>query len=169
MPVKRFRETVFVGVDPGKNGGVALLYSFNEDAIKTHSMPETELDLWNLFNEIKSLGCDIIAVIERVHAMPKNGVVSMFEFGRGYGSLRMALTAIGASWEDVPPQKWMKALNVKKNAEKDQKLKLLQFAQQLYPKLELWKQPKSLGRQKAVCDALLIATYCKRKHTGGLG
>lgn len=163
--IRKQNDCVYVGIDPGKSGGIAAIWE--DESVDLQPMPETELDVWRYLNELQKMG-RVVAVIERVHAMPKQGVTSMFTFGQGYGSLRMALTAIGASWEDVPPQTWMKALNVKKAKEQDQKLKLLQFAQQLYPDLELWKQSKSLGRQKAVCDALLIATYCKRKHTGGL-
>ena len=161
-------ETIYLGVDPGKGGGLAILYSFNPTAIRVIPMPPTELEIWAVFYGIQGLGISVKAMIERVHSMPQQGVASMFSFGQSYGSLRMALTAIGASWEDVPPQTWMKALNIPSGSkdQASQKEKLRKVTQQLYPKLEIWSQPKSLGRQRAICDALLIAHYCKLRNEG---
>src|SRR5688572_30454082 len=129
--------TVFIGVDPGKQGGLVALTSSD---IVYAPMLGTERDVWDWFQNFR--GNEIKAVVERVHAMPKNGAVSMFTFGQGYGMLRMALTAIECSWEDVTPQSWMKAMGIslgKGNATDDKKEKLRAHAQRLFPKLEVWR------------------------------
>ena len=175
MPRLLNTDAIYVGIDPGKAGGLVALFPSGE--IRCEVMPETEYDLWAWFTNLNPTGirgmtCPIVAVIERVASSPQMGVSSAFTFGKGYGGLRMALTAIEASWEDITPQTWMKALHIpsgtKSGNHKDQKLKLKKVAQQLYPKLPIWSEPKSLGRQMAICDALLIATYCERKHKGTL-
>jgi len=140
-------------------------------------MPETEMDIWNWFDEtMNSHGgssLPIKALLERVWAAPmagrKQGGSSMFTFGQNFGSMRMALTAIGAEWETPTPQQWMKGLGipvVKDESQPQRKERLRGVAQKLLPKLELWKEPRSLGKQRAVADALLIAIYCQRKHNG---
>jgi hypothetical protein len=84
----------------------------------------------------------------------------------------MALTSAGIPFEPIRPQAWQKALGItprkKTESKPDFKNRLRAKAQQLYPSLPLWSEPKSKGKQLALCDALLIATYCKRKYLGQL-
>lgn len=134
-------------------------------------MPETERDIWLWFRDLGQFHITH-AVIENVHAMPSQGVTSMFSFGKIYGLLRMALIAAEIPFEEVGPRTWQKALGVvpkKKEESKVQfKQRLLALAQQLYPNLEIWTQKKSKNKQLAICDAILLATYCQRKQEGRL-
>lgn len=184
--IDRLLETsIYLGIDPGIKGGIVALIpdwllshggvynefgeKFNNPVVYT-PMPITELDLWNSLIGFKphSLQCSIIACIEQVHSMPKQGVKSMFTFGQNYGSLRMALTILtqetGGAWHTVRSQEWMKALKIPSKAGEEyneRKERLRGIAQRMYPTLPIWSEPKSLGRQRAICDALLIARYCK--------
>lgn len=170
------RQNIYVGIDPGQSGGMALLTG---RTIISAVMPESDLDVWRWLDSVAeknperhAWGINVFAVIEKVHSMPKQGVASSFTFGRGVGFLHGCLTAAGIPYEAVPPQTWMKALGIpprKKSAGKAEgKAALLNHAQRLYPQLSLWKEPRSRGRQLAICDALLIATFCQRKHEGRL-
>lgn len=168
---KQKSEPVYLGIDPGKTGGIVIFSSIpGYSPITLISMPQTEHDIWRVFEAIQSHGRTVRAVIEKVWGMPNQSSVAMFNFGHGYGNLRMALTAISAEWEEITPQAWMKALAIpsgKKGEDKGtKKLKLKVKAQQLYPRLSIWDEAKY--KQMAICDALLIATYCKRKYEGKL-
>lgn len=167
MPPRIPAKARYIGIDPGASGGIAVVTSHQ---FEVTAMPRTLLHLWEL---ISSLAGNSRAVIESVHAMPKQGVTSSFTFGRGYGGLLMALTAAKIPFEEVRPQAWQKCLGIsprKKDEPKGElKLRLLRKAQQLYPTLLLWNEPKSKGKQLAVCDALLIATYCQRICHGKVG
>lgn len=163
---------IYIGIDPGQNGGLVALFSSGKiDAVP---MPQTERGIWEWFSEFNDLVVprQLTAVIEKVHSMPDQGVASSFKFGIGYGYLRMALIAAGIPFEEVDPRAWQKGVGIppkKKEESKPQwKNRLLALAQQLHPSLELWREKKAKGRQLAVADALLIATYCKRKHEGKL-
>lgn len=127
--------------------------------------------MWNWFNRTNVV-TSVNAVIEKVHAMPGQGVTSMFSFGMTYGLTRMALIASQTPFEEVNPRSWQKALGITpkgKDETKDAfKLRLLALAQQLYPKLHIWTVPRSKGQQLAICDALLIARYCQLKCEGKL-
>jgi crossover junction endodeoxyribonuclease RuvC len=52
------------------------------------------------------------AWIERVHAMPKQGVTSSFAFGLSYGLARGVLAALGVSVTLVTPQEWKKSFRL---------------------------------------------------------
>lgn len=159
----------YIGIDPGKAGGLACL---SRGAVWTKPMPETDRDLWDWFPTTLRAGEKYRAVVERVHSSPQMGVASAFTFGRGYGAILMALTAAGIPFEEVLPKAWMRGMGVTRKAGWETarwKQRLRAKAQQLYPDLPLWREPRSVGRQLAVADALLIATYCKRKHEGTLG
>ena len=95
------------------------------------------------------------AFLEKVHAMPGQGVTSMFTFGRNLGFLRGLLVGYGLPFEDVPPQTWQKGVGVggsyptkahRKRAHK-------QLAEQLFPRTKI---------TLADADALLIAEYGHR-------
>lgn len=166
----------YVGIDPGKQGGIVLISPIS---VVWWSIPETELDLWNVFTTVQALTCrGAYACIENVHASPQGGVSSMFTFGYGYGRLRLGLVAIGLPHDLVRPQEWQGALNIpsrkkgtgpkigfrKSGGEKDKEWKerLRARAQQVFPALSLWRESKKM--QYAIADALLIAEYCRRKY-----
>lgn len=106
---------IFVGVDPGLKGGIAFLDP-GSMRLKIHDMPvgksssgKNVVDLRILAQILNPGDYDrAIAVIERVHAMPKDSKAGAFSFGEGYGGLRMAV--IGHGYEDryVTPAAWKK-------------------------------------------------------------
>ena len=175
--IKEANGFLFVGIDPGsQSGGVAVIDS-RAEIVLAEPMPKSEVEIWNLFLRIQDHGKKLFAVIERVHAMPQQGISSSFTFGQNYGAMRLALAASGCSYDEVLPKAWMAALSIpttsttnhngvkKKAAEvrAEQKEKLRLKAHQLFPRYDLWSRPKSLGTQRMVCDALLIALYCRSR------
>lgn len=152
--------TAYIGIDPGQSGGIAIIDKFQ---VQVSPMPTTERDIWKWLLETTVEYIVIRALIEKVHSMPKQGVVSSFKFGMGYGVLRMALTGLGIPFEEVTPQRWIKALEIpyrKKTETKTQfKNRLKAKAQQMYPGVDVTLK---------TADALLIATYCQRKYEKGI-
>jgi crossover junction endodeoxyribonuclease RuvC len=49
-----------------------------------------------------------IAYVERVHAMPKQGVSSVFQFGHGVGIIHGVLAAMVIPMKLITPQAWKK-------------------------------------------------------------
>jgi hypothetical protein len=161
MPkVVRVRDKMtYIGIDPGKSGGIAVIQGRKVECFR---MPNTEKDGWSIFAENKE--GRVFAVIEKVHSMPGQGVKSMFSFGQNYGFLRGCLTAAQIPFEEITPQAWQKGLSIPPRAKTETKPqfkeRLRQKAQQLFPQEAVWG--RTLGEQRAVCDALLIAEYCRR-------
>ncbi len=92
-----------------------------------------------------------MAVVERVSAMPGNGAVSMFNFGRSYGDVRGVIGALDIPLHFVTPQKWKKHFGL--TSDKDQsRLRAIR----MFPAVaDQFKRKKDDGR----AEAALIALY----------
>lgn len=153
---------IYIGIDPGLSGGLAILAAEGA-VVSAVPMPSTDADVFAHLDA--SAGVDIFepkatsarAILERVSASPQMGVTSAFTFGKGYGGLRMALTAAGIPFDEVTPQKWQKAMQCLTGGDKNVSKRR---AQQLFPQVKI---------THAIADALLIAEYCRRFHLGMLG
>jgi len=141
---------LYLGIDPGRSGACALV---GDEGAWTIKCTATERDLWEWLDEHAITAAR--AVIEKVHAMPGQGVTSMFRFGESYGSLRAWLIALSVPFEAVTPGRWQKVFGLmgkwrsnreKKNAHKAR-------AQELFPGVTV---------THAVADALLLAEYARR-------
>ena len=144
-------STVYVGVDPGASGGIAVLWPNGPEA---HKMPATEADLLCLMHDIAIRVAEermgITGALEKVHSMPGQGVSSSFKFGMGYGGLRMAMLAANIPFRDVQPQAWQRSLGCLTGGDKNISKAM---AQQLFPSVKI---------THAIADALLIAEWLRR-------
>ena len=141
---------LIIGIDPGKNGGIAVVDSDTNDVVDVVSMPGTVKDISDFIERYKDASC---AVLETVHSMPGQGVASMFTFGQYYGYVQMAVVAHKIRCIDVLPSKWQQALGVKaKKGEPKSvhKNELKGLAQKLFPDTKVTLKN---------ADALLLAEY----------
>ena len=144
-------DKIYIGIDPGKSGGICFLM---DDDIKTFKCPTTTHDM----TEELILAKDIrkcTAIVEKVWSFPGQGVKSVFSFGYNYGLWIGILSALKIPYILVPPNKWIKYYSVPKLERKDRKNYLKQLAQQMYPnhKITLYN-----------ADAILLANYLKKTH-----
>jgi hypothetical protein len=141
---------IFLGIDPGKSGGV---FAFGDLRIPIiHKCPDTIKDMAELIWEIKSLDARYYTVIELVHSFPGNGSVSSFKFGRNYGEWLGILAALSMPYVQVSPNKWMKHFGAMPKEKKDRKNHIKHLAQQRFPDLKI---------TLATSDAVLMALYAK--------
>lgn len=138
----------YIGIDPGKSGAIAAICG---ESITTIRLKETEADVSDWLASIA--GEDCFAILESVHAMPKQGVSSTFKFGQSFGFLRGILIAHKVPFETVTPQKWQQTLSCRSKGDKNvTKAK----AQELFPSQKV---------VHATADALLLAEYCRRSKS----
>ena len=142
---------VFIGVDPGQSGGVAVVFGEN-GGVAWPLRKMTERDISDLFVELRYKRV-AMAVIEKVHSMPKQGVASSFKFGVNYGFLRGMLCAHRLRFTEVTPAKWQRVMECRTKGDKNV---TKARAQQLFPDLKI---------THATADALLIAEYGRRVHS----
>lgn len=107
-------SAIIIAVDPGKTGAVAALDQ-DGNLHDTWDMPVIDkrvcapllADLLVPLQRVAEL-----CVIEDVHAMPKQGVTSMFTFGRGLGVVEGVALGAGIPVRWVSPAKWKRALGL---------------------------------------------------------
>lgn len=137
-----------MGIDPGKTGGISIVYDVGDAEV--HKMPATIPDVVDLIISLKHKAS--ICVLEKVHAMPKQGVTSVFTFGTGFGVLQAALAAAKIPVMLVSPAKWQMALGCKSGGKKNV---TKAAAQRLFPDIKM---------THALADALLIGEYGRRTY-----
>lgn len=140
---------LYIGIDPGKSGAIAFIPSEGEAwTIKNTS---TDQELVEAVEEAIEQSDSVFCMIERVSAMPGNGVSSMFKFGGSFYSLQMLCTALRVPFELVSPAQWQRFLGCLTKGDKNVSKAR---AQNLFPYLKVIH---------ANADALLIAEYGRRK------
>lgn len=162
---------LYVGIDPGKNGGIVTINS--EGVLKLYPIPKikTNVDyreLYSIFNAIE--GDNIYCVIEEVHSVFGSSAKSNFNFGYISGVLLgMIISREDISYEMVPPKKWQKEIwsssdiVKKENGRNDTKATSLLAAKRLFPGESFLATPRSKKPHDGLYDAALLAEYCKRK------
>ncbi|MFA5036784.1 MAG: hypothetical protein WC479_06380 [Candidatus Izemoplasmatales bacterium] len=151
---------IYVGIDPGKDGGIAALY---DDGIalvakKTPLMSDNELDLTqitSLLEGLKSRGI-VQVTIEKVHSMPGQGVASMFSFGMTTGMLHGVVAALGIPRFLVAPQTWKKKILYDTAKDKNA---AIEYCARVYPQISLLATPRSQKAHTGIADAICIARY----------
>lgn len=167
---------VYVGVDPGKSGGIAALFS-SED-LRLWKMPKSFFEILPVLQEITNAanGRPVVCTMEKVNGYIGgrfNPGAAMFVFGQNFGHLEAFLFVAGIQVVQVQPSVWIKYFSMKKEtvtrlvkkrktgevqkitgkeAQPHWKRRLLNKAQTLYPKTKIHLD---------VADAVLLAHYCR--------
>ena len=150
-----------IGIDPGISGAIAAYDGSNvyvED-VPTLSIKKTKgkgeknvinmAGLADLFNFMFA-GADH-AYIERVGAMPGQGVTSMFNFGKAAGTLEMGLAMMQVPYTVISPVEWKAKMGLNNDGEKSRMRAL-----QLFPRQAAYFQRK-MDHNRA--EAGLLAWY----------
>ena len=122
-----------------------ILLEALDHAVDAENLPEG--------TNVEPLGLHLHAYIERAQAMPKQGVTSMFNYGKGFGLWLGLLIGIGIPYTLVSPIRWKKVMLP--DMAKDKGASLLR-AKQLFPQCSAQLQ---LVKDHNKAEALLIAAY----------
>jgi crossover junction endodeoxyribonuclease RuvC len=154
-----------IGIDPGISGAIAVFDWYTKSLVEVVDMPTLEVDSGktkkrhisavSLANHL-TLFSNAHVVTEKVGAMPGQGVVSMWNFGRSAGIIEGVVAALRMPHTYVTPQTWTKGVG--RAAGKDASR---MRAMELFPtRAELFKRAKDDGR----ADAALIAYWYITKN-----
>ena len=154
-----------IGIDPGISGAISVFSRFPSTLHDVVDMPTLEVDSGKtkkrhisaaVIRDILVCYPEAHVVIEKVGAMPGQGVVSMWNFGRSAGIIEGVVAALRNPHTYVTPATWTKAVG--RAAGKDASR---MRAMELFPsKAELFKRAKDDGR----ADAALIAYWYLTRH-----
>ena len=95
-----------IGIDPGQKGAICILI---DGAATFYPMPKTP----DYLAEIIKAHCkgQYHVFVEKAQAMPKNGAVGMFNYGRGFGEILGILAYHKAPFTLVHPRTWCKIMH----------------------------------------------------------
>ncbi len=156
---------MLLGIDPGLTGAWALLSATDGSMVAADDLPITRwgkaawidpMQLTELL--LPHIGTHtVVAYVEQVHAMPKNGCIAAFSQGMTMGSVLASVQVIGASLQLVQPLAWKTAMGVrgdKSDSGPARKQRSRERASLMYPKARL-----SRVKDHNLAEALLIARY----------
>lgn len=158
---------VWIGIDPGLDGAVAWI----DDRSAGVTVADTPVLTYHqgrkvrreyMFSTMRQLledmtdrGVPQLATLERVGAMPGQGVASMFAMGHGLGVWKGLLAGLGIPFQLVTPVVWKRRYGL---LHKDKDASRV-VAQQRFPRIDL-----QLKKHHGRADALFLALYGKERH-----
>ncbi len=164
------KTAAYVGIDPGLTGALALYapqvhvpFTGSQPMVEVYDTPLVEvngkrtLNLWSIAEMLKtwSREWDIRqVVVEKVNAMPGQGVTSVFSFGFSAGSAQQAVASAGLPLTLIHPATW-KAMYGLRGGRENKDASRAKASQLLPTFANLWSRKKDDGRAEAV----LLAHY----------
>ena len=152
---------IIIGIDPGINGAISIIE--NKKILEVYDTP-TMIDgkknkrqinsaqVTNIIKERLNKDKEVVVVVEQVHAMPGQGVTSMFNFGQSFGVIKGICAALSLPIFFVRPSKWKKYFNLIKTNKDASRTKVIEAYPEISSKLH---RKKDSNR----ADAILIALY----------
>lgn len=147
---------IYIGIDPGKDGAMAIIETIEKEIQLVYVVVFSENQYKKELESISDIQC--VCCLERVGAMPGQGVTSMFKFGENYGFIQGLLKAYGISYEVVTPQKWKKEFQI--TGDKNSSVAV---CKRLFPDVNLRKTERCKKDHDGMAEALLMAEYARRK------
>lgn len=160
---------LFIGVDVGLDGGIAMLFPGGKAVAARTPTLERKVGgkkrrtydigalMMSLRAPVHAYGTgQTIAVIEQVHSHPKQSVTSQFSLGYGRGVYEALFTALEIPFELVSPNLWKKEMV---GVGQDKGASILK-CHQLFPGV-------AIGRSHGMAEALLLAEWIRRRVNGG--
>ncbi len=156
----------YIGIDPGKSGGITRLY---KGYIESFKCPDSAEGMSSLFKNMLQF-CDVKIplkntklVMERVWARPSNSTRSAFAYGVNYGQWLGIFASYGIQINTILPTEWIRYYNCDKKLEYNERKRWLkQKAQVILTnyRAHCWKGVATLN----LADSILIAHYGKKEY-----
>ena len=146
-----------IGIDPGKSGALAVIYTDEDNKpfrVKVIPFEETA------YRDALATCVDsrVVCCLEKVGAMPGQGVVSMFNFGQNFGFIQGLLQANKIPYQLIPPQTWKKEFSLSSDKQSS-----IDVCKRLFPDISLMATPRSRKENDGMAEALLLAEFARRR------
>ena len=126
---------IYIGIDPGQKGGIAILY--DNGLLLTE--PYSDTALLETCADLKDTQC--ICCLERVHSMPNQGVA-----------------ACGIPYQEILPQRWKKEFGLNSD-----KMQSIEVCRSIFPNVNLKRTERCKVEHDGMAEAALMAEYARRK------
>ena len=150
-----------IGIDPGQKGAICILL---HGKATFYPMPKTPDGIADIVKN--NCNGNYHVFVEKAQAMPKNGAVGMFNYGRGFGEILGILTYHQAPYTLIHPRTWCKIMHQGTSKDGTAKNRSLSAAKRLFPNTNLFRSLRCKKPDDGFIDALLIAEYGRRVMSG---
>jgi len=152
--------SMICGIDIGLSGGIAFFEHGRLGSVFDMPAKPTPWDKGRCvdslaLHDILTRHRPVCAFVERVHAMPKQGVSSMFTFGMSFQAVLSVLEVMGIQYQLVEPKAWQKNFGVVGKTKEGKKS--ADIVKGFYPCAPIYGTKG--GIKDGRCDAILIALY----------
>ena len=160
---------IIVGIDPGRKGALAGLNEAGK-VVRVWEMPyiARSVDvvgicafLDEVYYAMDEIHPKMEVWIEKVHAMPGQGVTSMFSFGESFGIIEGVIQTMELPMHLVAPQTWK--AEILRDTDKTKEA-AIEYIGRVHPEVDLLN-----GRRKphdGIAEAICIAEYGYRRING---
>lgn len=145
---------IYIGIDPGKDGAMAIIYG--DGSVNIYPFSEEMYKFY--LEDIPKAAEPAVCCLEQVGAFPGQSPNSMFSFGENYGFIRGLLLAYGIPYELVTPRKWKREFGLTGKKETS-----ISVCRHLFPNVSLRRTERCKKDHDGMAEALLLACYAKRK------
>ena len=146
----------YLGIDPGKNGGLCVL-RFDGVPLEWDRMPAGKVRIADWISRVKAAYSHLIMLAELAQAMPKQGVTSCFRYGQHFASFEDAAIHLKIPYHEVRPAIWKKAMGLSND-----KMDSITACRRLFPAVDLIP-PGCRKEHDGLAEALLIAEWGRRQ------
>ena len=151
---------LILGIDPGATGAAALVNQSTGNCLAMRDLcAAPQLNAFNI-KQLKYEQHEVVAVLEKAQPMPRQGVVSVFGYGKTCGVIEGILACLNVRIHFVAPGKWKRDLGLIRAKTEELstfKRRSLDMARRLFPDQEL-----HLQKHHNRAEALLIAEWARR-------
>lgn len=155
---------IYMGVDPGKKGGFAVISADLSGKQRVEVFPwdddgfVREMVMW-CGDFAAQEGGGLVACVEKVGSMPHDSHKAAFNFGHSLGYIEGILIALGTPYQLAPPNVWKREFSL---IGKD-KAASVEVCKRLFPGVDLRPTEKCRKDSDGMAEALLMAEYARRK------
>lgn len=160
-------ENCIVGIDPGSASGSYAVLTLDGKVLFTGCFKKKSPHDFKNDMKLSIIGSIALVWVEKVGAMPGQGIVSAFHFAENFGMIQGVLATLEVPHEIIRPLEWQRLLGIKPRVKKNKKKgitgesttewknRLKAVAQRLFPKMTITLQ---------IADGLLIAEAARREY-----
>lgn len=146
----------YLGIDPGKNGGLAVITVDGTPCIWTR-MPQGVRRIVDWIAAAARQYPRLVMVTEKAQTMPKQGIASAFRYGQHFGLFETAAALLRLPYHEVTPSTWKKSMGVTSN-----KRDSIDLSRRIFPSVEL-VPAGCRNDHDGIAEALLVAEWARRR------
>ena len=146
-------SNVRIGIDPGKKGGFAVLI----DGKVWKAEVWDDAEFVDTMRQVSQMRTVARAAVEKVGAMPGQGLVSTFSFGKSAGFIEGTLMALDIPYQLVSPQKWKAEFGLNSDKQKS-----IEVCHKLFPDVDLLATSRCKKPSDGKAESILIGCFAYR-------